>query len=518
MRRGLRSLTVLLGVLFPVLAAAAATTEAVAPAETITAAALRGHVYFLASDELGGRAVESRGFEVAAEYAATQFRAAGVVPLDGLGSRGPYFQDVPMARRTLSGPLSITVKTSAEEMVFPEGQDVKWFQGDLGALEHREVPVVYIGYGISEPGLGWDDLRNLDVRGKVVALLMGAPKGEGEAAPPVEVQARYASPSAVFRKMTTLVGRGAAGIVVLPDPDVTAAWEDLRSKTGSPTDEYADPSPTALRIAGLFVTKPAFAKALFAGQRRVPPGMELAGDETTQGFELAGVMLSLQAAVTDVSVPAWNVLGLVRGTDPVARDEYVVVSAHLDSTTPRKPGEVYNGADDDASGCAGVMEVARAVAAHPLRRSVIFALFTGEEAAIAGSRHFVSRCPIPLEKIVADVDMDMIGRTDEASQADRAHYALDSDRITPELARLVREVNERTARWPLKYENESGNSDNLAFHFKGIPGVSFYSGHHPDVNKPTDDPEKLDYDKAEKIARLVYEVTSALGNEPLPWR
>ena len=77
--------------------------------------------------------------------------------------------------------------------------------------------------------------------------------------------------------MTTLVGRGAAGIVVLPDPDVTAAWEDLRSKTGSPTDEYADPSPTALRIAGLFVTKPAFAKVLFAGQRRVPPGMELAG-------------------------------------------------------------------------------------------------------------------------------------------------------------------------------------------------------------------------------------------------
>ena len=216
-----------------------------------------------------------------------------------------------------------------------------------------------------------------------------------------------------------------------------------------------------------------------------------------------------------MSVPAWNVLGLVRGTDPVARDEYVVVSAHLDSTTPRKPGEVYNGADDDASGCAGVIEVARVVAAHPLRRSVIFALFTGEEAAIAGSRHFVSRCPVPLEKIVADVDMDMIGRTDEASQADRAHYALDSDRITPELARLVREVNERTVRWPLKYENESGNSDNLAFHFKGVPGVSFYSGHHSDVNKPTDDPEKLDYDKAEKIARLVYEVTAALGNEPL---
>jgi hypothetical protein len=119
---------------------------------------------------------------------------------------------------------------------------------------------------------------------------------------------------------------------------------------------------------------------------------------------------------------------------------------------------------------------------------------------------------------VADVDLDMIGRTDEASLADRAHYALDSGRVTPEFTRLIREVDARTVRWPLKFDCESGNSDNLSFDFKGIPGVSFYSGHHDDVNQATDDPEKLDYEKAEKIARLACALALALGNESLPWR
>jgi hypothetical protein len=321
-----------------------------------------------------------------------------------------------------------------------------------------------------------------------------------------------------MRKMVALVAHGAAGVLVLPDPNVSAAWDNLRSKSESPAVEYAEPDTAAMHVAGLFLSKPPLASALFAAQARVPPGLGLPGDSTGRGFDLVDLRLSLRGDFTQEVVPTWNVLGLLPGTDPAVRDEVVVVSAHLDSTLPKKSGEIYNGADDDASGCAGVLEVARALAARPPRRSVIFALFTGEEAALVGSRHFLLRCPVPLNKIVADVDMDMIGRTDEASRADRAHYALDSDRVTAEFTRLIREVNARTLRWPLKFESATGNSDNLTFDFKGIPGVSFYSGHHEDVNRTTDDPEKLDYDKAEKIARLACALTEALGNEALPWR
>lgn len=125
--------------------------------------------------------------------------------------------------------------------------------------------------------------------------------------------------------------------------------------------------------------------------------------------------------------------------------------------------------------------------------------------------------PVPLDKIVADVNMDMIGRTDAASEADRSHYAIDSGKITVEFTRLIKDVNSRTVGWPLKYESPIGNSDNLMFHAVGIPAVSFYSGHHDDVNQPTDDADKLDYEKAQEIARLVYEITMELGSKDPLW-
>jgi Zn-dependent M28 family amino/carboxypeptidase len=208
---------------------------------------------------------------------------------------------------------------------------------------------------------------------------------------------------------------------------------------------------------------------------------------------------------------------VVCGSDPALKHEYVVVTAHLDSTAPREKGEINNGADDNASGCAGLIEVARAVNQGPPRCYVVFALLSGEEAACIGSRHFVSDCPVPLGEVVANVNMDMIGRSDAASLADRSHYALDSEKVTPAFTDLIKWVNARAVRWPLKYENPVGNSDNLMFHAVGIPAVSFYSGHHEDVNRPTDDPDKIDYEKAQKISQLVYAVTMELANREVLW-
>ncbi len=492
----------------------AGSRAAASPAEGIVAAALRGHVHFLASDSLGGRSMASRGLEVAGWYAESQFRAAGLEPLGTAG----YFQYVPAARRSAVGPLELRLRTPRGQRLFREGEVVKWFRGEIGRLEGRDLPVVFAGYGIGEPRHGWDDLAGLDVKDKVVVLLLGAPTRGGKPVLPENLHALYAPASGLMRKMIGLCERQAAAMVVLPDPQVTEAWEQLPSAAGEPAYEYDDRTPGALHVCGLLLTQPEFARAMFEGQGRVPPGTGARGRSTTHSFALRGVTLGLEGRFTSEGVPCRNLVGLVRGTDPALRDECVVVSAHLDTSTPGKEGEVYNGADDDASGVAGLLEIAKAMAAHPPARSVVFALFAGEEAAIIGARHFVSHPPVPLERIVADVDMDMIGRTDPASQADRAHYAIDSDRITPAFTDFIRDVNARTLRWPLKYQSVTGNSDDLAFIMKGVPAVSFYSGHHEDVNRPTDDPDKLDYDKMEKIARLVCELTWALGTGPLPWR
>jgi hypothetical protein len=483
----------------------------------ITGESIRGHVYFLASDALGGRYVGSSGYEVACQYGESQFKAAGLVPAIEQDAKSSYRQVIPVITREATSGLSLIVTSSTGEQIFMSDQDFKWCYGEILPWEERRLEVVFVGYGISEPDAGWDDLHDLDVKGKAVLIMMGAPTTDGEAVLPESVHMLYAPPSAIFRKMSTMMLKGAAAILALPDSILLGGWEELPSKLGSKQFEYDNKDTDALHIPFLGPIKPKVAEALFAGQYLVPPGMGHLGPETIRGFELEGVSLSFQGSFTASEISTWNIVGVVEGTDPVLRDQFVAVTAHLDTTAPQEEGEIYNGADDNASGSAGLIEIAKAVAADPPRRSVVFVLFSGEEGACLGSRHFVSDCPVPLDKIVADVNLDMIGRTDPASMADRSHYVLDSGKITPKFTQMIKEVNSRTIHWPLKFENPVGNSDNLMFQAVNIPAVLFYSGHHDDVNEVTDDPEKLDYEKAQKISQLVYELTIELGNVETPW-
>jgi hypothetical protein len=485
--------------------------------DMITAEAIRGHVFFLASDALEGRYVGSAGYEVAAWYGESQFKAAGLAPVIPQEDGYSYLQRVPVLRRKVSGDLTLTVTTPEGEATFHEGDDFIWLQGEAIAWEDRQFGAVFVGYGISEPNHDWDDLEGVDVRGKVVILLLGAPTHEGAPVLPEDVHSQYAPPSAVYRKMAAMMMEGASGILILPEPMLLEAWGALPSKAHNPEFEYDNRESGAIHIPFLFPIKPEIVAAIFAGQGHVPPAMDDAGAPISPSFDLEGVSLTLSGKFTEEEIPTWNVVGMVEGTDTDLAREYVVVTAHLDSTAPREEGEINNGADDNASGCAGLFEIAKVVAASPPKRSVIFMLCSGEEAACIGSRHFVSDPPVPLDRVVANVNLDMIGRTDAASAADRSHYAIDSDKITPELTHLIQEVNRRTVAWPLKYQNPIGNSDNLMFHLVGIPAVSFYSGHHEDVNRPTDDPDKVDYEKAQKIAQLAYEVTMELGTRQQLW-
>jgi hypothetical protein len=499
------------------LAAPALAAQEPSPANLITADAIRSHVYFLACDALEGRYVGSRGYEVAARYGESQFLAAGLMPGAVDGGTLSFLQEVPVLSRKATGEISLTVTTSRGSETFSEGEDFIWFQGELFHLKRRDLEVVFVGYGISEPEHGWDDLEHVDVKDKIVMMMMGAPAREGKAVLPEEIHGRYAPPNAVLRKMATMMFEGAVGVFILPEEMVLEAWDALPSKAPLTQFEYDNTQPGAIHIPLLSPVKGDVARAIFADQSRVAPGVGDWGRETTESFKLEGVVVTLEGTFTQEQIPTYNVVGVIEGTDALLKDEYVAVTGHLDSTAPREDGEINNGADDNASGAAGVIEVARVVAKAPPRRSVVFVLLAGEEAACIGARHFVSDCPVPLHKIVADVNLDMIGRTDPASEADRAHYAIDSGMITAEFTRLVKQVNARTVAWPMKYECDTGNSDNLMFHAVGIPAVNFYSGHHDDVNLPTDDPEKLDYDKAEKISRLVYEVTMELGNREHLW-
>lgn len=490
---------------------AVAQHQPISPAETITAESIRRHVYFLASDALEGRYTGSNGYEIAAQYGASQFRAAGLKPI---GDRNGYLQRVPVIRQNSVAEPELTVTTAQVKTDFLHRRDFRWLDGEIVSCEGKPLPVVFVGLGIHEPAAGWDDFADLDVKGKVIIMARGAPMKNGAPVLPAELHEKYTSESAWQVKVGAMMLMPAAAILVPAPESFLSMWDHIPVQTDGPQTALDDRSPDAWNVATLLTVKPELLAALFAGQKQALPEADAQETSEIRGFDLEGVTFTLTTSFENEDIPTWNVVGLVEGTDPALRNEYVAVTAHLDHLFPTDEGEIMNGADDNASGCAGVMEIAGAVALRPFPRSVVFVLLAGEELMALGARYFVSTCPVPRERIIADINLDMIGRTDSASAGDRAHYALDADNIQPALKELITEVNSRTVRWPIKYVCEPDNaSDNTVFELMcGIPGVFFYSGDHADRHQPTDDADKIDYEKAEGISRLCYEITRELAS------
>jgi hypothetical protein len=485
----------------------------VSPVETITAESIRHHVYFLASDALEGRYTGSKGYQIAAQYGESQFRAAGLKPIVKQGGQFAYLQPVPVVRRASKAEPELVVRTPKGETKFLHAKDFRWLDGEILSCENKPLPVVFVGYGIHEPAAGWDDFKGLDVRNKVMIMLQGAPMKNGKPVLPEALHKKYASESSWQVKLPAMFEMPAAGILVPASESMLKAWDQIPMQTNAPQISLNDRNADAWNILSIFAAKPEIVQALLAGQKQALPKPNAKDASKVKGFDLNGVTLFLTTSFQDEEVPTWNVVGLVDGTDSVLKNEYVAVSAHLDHLSPRKD-EIMNGADDNASGCAGLMEVAEAVAQKPFKRSVVFILFAGEEKMVLGSRYFISACPVARDKIIADINLDMIGRTDKESEADRALYALDADNVRPEFKKLIMEVNDRTIRWPLKYDRQpKAGSDNLVFNIMNkTPGVFFWSGPHADYHRSTDDADKIDYEKAEKISRLGYELTKELAS------
>jgi hypothetical protein len=495
-------------------------TGRVSKAETITIEELRDHIFFLASDYLGGRVVGSSGYDVAAEYVAAQFRQAGLEPIltDSQGGK-TFYQDVPMHKVDVQAVGQVVVRTPEGDKEFPtESIKMVEFENPLALTD--SLPVVFVGYGIEEPDHGWNDLEGLDIKGKIAVVLMGAPLKDGKPVLPEEIHKKYLSIPGGQRKVIPLqLEKHAAVVLVVADEELASAWNMLPSAVGQERYTYAGGGE---RGDGdqfcIGIIKGEAAQAIFTGQEYNPLSAQSVDLEEYKTFELKDVSILLDVRLEEADVSSRNVVALVRGTDQELKDQYVTVGAHLDHVPPLR-GQVRNGADDNASGCCGILEIAEAVAMNPPRRSVVFITYTAEEVGLFGSQHFVTDCPVPLEKVVVNINLDMIGRSDERSEGNRSHYVIGAERTDPRLREIISAVNARTVNWPLDFEGANhafGGSDHVRFHGKGIPVAFFFSGEHKDLHRPTDDPENIDFEKMQKISQLVYEVVMELSNMDEP--
>jgi hypothetical protein len=387
--------------------AGAATVDLRGPAVTaamgqIRAGAIRAHVSFLADDLLEGRGTATRGHEIAARYIAAQFAAAGLEP----GANGEWLQEVPLRRSDLDAAASRLeiVRPGGERTALVLARDYV-MEGDFRESTDVEAPVVFAGYGITAPELKYDDYTSIDAKGKIVAFLSGGPPGLS-----LDARAHYSA-----LKGETAVAHGAVGTLLLrlagEENNERSSWDIVvRSVAGAPSFAWLDgaaPHGYLSQLRGSAWLGPSGVRALLGDD-----GAALAAKARPAELPLR-VHILKKSRISEARSP--NVVGLLRGSDPRLRDEYVVLSAHADHLGIGQPvngDAIYNGAVDDASGVAVLLELARAFAAlaERPRRSLLFVATTGEEQpGLLGSDYFVHHPPIPpipAAQLVADLNID----------------------------------------------------------------------------------------------------------------
>jgi Zn-dependent M28 family amino/carboxypeptidase len=358
------------------------------------------HVQFLADDSLEGRDTGSGGFEKAATYMVEQFRAAGLEPAGIDGYRQPMdFQVVKIDEAR----CSLDLLRGGNVQPVKLGDDAI-----LGvsshAAENVEAAAVFAGYGLTVPESHYDDLADQDVKGKIVVLVMGGPAGM-----PGPLKAHYQSGE---ERRKALAKAGAIGTITIPNPkSIEVPWSRIAASRFQPRMELSDPGqgvPPPLPLGIAF--NPARAEMLFAGSGHTFQEIlaALNADKPLPHFPLA-VTVRARVEMTRTQVKSENIVGILPGTDRQLKHEYVVVSAHLDHLGIGQPvngDRIYNGAMDDASGDASLIEIARAIRDAKPKRSVLFLSVTGEEKGELGSQYFAAH-PTVAGPIVADLNMDM---------------------------------------------------------------------------------------------------------------
>ncbi len=362
------------------------------------------HVLFLADDKLRGRDTGSEGHRQAAEYVAREFARAGLGPA---GSEG-FFQSVKLTSRTLvEGESGLVLVRDGRREPLTLGEDaILSTRVDTPAT--LEADLVFAGYGLSIPEANHDDFAGLDVGGKLVVFLSGAP---AKIAGPLASHMQSAAERAALLKQ-----HGALGVIMIQNPKtMDIPWERAKLARFMPSMGFADPALDETQGMKLMVViNPAHAEKIFEGSGHTfQEIVDAANSQKALPHFALPARLEAKAKVERASILSQNVVALLPGNDPVLKDEYVVFTAHLDHIGVGKPikgDDIYNGAMDNASGVATLLDVAAMLteSGTKLRRSVLFVAVTGEEKGLLGSRFFAQSPTVDAQKIVANINIDMI--------------------------------------------------------------------------------------------------------------
>lgn len=490
-------------------------------ADAITASQLSTYLHFVASDAMGGRDTPSQGLDVTAEFLRMNLEKWG---FKGAGDTGTFFQKIAL-RKDVIDPAATSVKVGDQS--FEYGEDAARISGG-GAVS---APIVYAGNGWLVKSKGLNPYEGLDVKGKFIAVY-----GEGEIGgrglvpmPEGVTQADLTGERGKDWADVTLYARnnGAAGVIVLPSKFILQNWAEISSQFGRSRMVVDKLTPATAAPQGpqgmtMIFASTKLANAIFAAEA----GNPLTGSKNS--FALTpSKTFSMSVATRPQLVHTQNVVAVWEGSDPVLKSEMVAVGAHYDhvGTNQNAQGEdkIWNGADDDGSGTVAVLAIAEALAKAKTRpkRSVLFVWHAGEEKGLWGADYFNKFPSVDIKKVIAQLNIDMIGRSKKPGDTNPKNkdltdengvYVIGSEMMSSTLGAITKGTNDAFLKlgYDYKYDDPADTnrfffrSDHFHYAQNGIPIVFWFTGVHEDYHGPADHPDKIDYQKMEKIARTIF--------------
>ncbi|RZK22180.1 MAG: M28 family peptidase [Hymenobacter sp.] len=484
----------------------------------VTQAKLRRDLSILASDEYEGRETGTKGQKMAAAYISQQFKLDSLTaPVPG-NAANPYLQTFNLERSAWQpgGTLAVGGKT------------YKWLEdfyafGRSPFQQATAVQPVFVGYGIEQGS--YSDYKGLDVKGKDLIVLLGEPHTP-EGGPILSPDGNDTKWGVDFRAKAALAAQKGARSVFFIDFSPNANFAKLMGRLAP---RVMQPIIAAAETSGgrapSFFVSPAVGYQLLGTSAAVVAAYEQATAvaKAPVANKFKPVKFTVSAPQDRSAVSTENVLGFLPGTDK--KEEILVVSAHYDHLGIIG-GKVYNGADDDGSGTVGMLAIAEAFAkaahaGHGPRRSLLFLANTGEEKGLLGSEYYTEHPVYPLASTITDLNIDMIGRTDEAHEGKPDYvYVIGSDKLSSQLHAVLEEANRQHGNLGLDYRFNDPNdpnrfyyrSDHYNFAVHKIPVAFFFNGVHADYHEETDEVSKIEFDKLEARARLVFYTAWELAN------
>jgi hypothetical protein len=459
----------------------------------ITPEEIEAHIAYMASDELKGRYPGTPEDRLLKEYLTGEFKNAGLVLYDKTG-----VQPFGIVTDVEAGPENRVMFDNTELSLNSD-----YIPLAFSASGSVHASLVFAGYGfqIEEGDTRWDDYASVDVNGKWVMLLRGVPGAQ-------EADSPYINYSEDRGKALIANDMGAAGVILVSGQsfDPNDRLEELKGKQHP------------LSIPVVQMTREAASRLLLhAGADSLTIIESKITDELHPVSFSTGQEIHITVDLKPKQVESFNTIAFLRGSDPSLRDQYVILGAHHDHLGMGGPGSssrqpdtvaVHYGADDNASGVSGVLEVAELLVSESPERSVLFATFGAEEMGLVGSKYFAENPPVDLSSVQVMINMDMVGRLNDQRQLQIGGVG-----TSPGLTALIDSIN-RPYGFNLKYSNEGyGPSDHAAFYAHDIPVLFISTGGHPDYHTPADNPEGINVDGAQEVMQFVADLAVALANK-----